>query len=84
MGFAKMMTPNPAIALRLQPTRLVGRVAELWTFGMSKQRGRFEQEATEVTETESTLRLLGYLLLTLEMGKYRFRASDFFSCVPQA
>ena len=53
-------------------------------FGMSKQRGRFEQEATEVTETESTLRLLGYLLLTLEMGKYRFRASDFFSCVPQA
>ena len=56
---------NPAIALWLQSTRLVGRVAELLSFGMIKQRGHFEQEATERTEMDSTLCFLSYLLLDL-------------------
>ena len=50
---------SPAIASRLQSSRLVGRVAELGSFGLIEQRERFEQEATERTEMDSVLCFLG-------------------------
>ena len=38
---------------------------------------RFEQEATEGTETDSILCFLGYLLLNSEAGPYRWVAAEF-------
>src|SRR6266513_4813484 len=43
--------------------------------------GRFEQETTEGTETDSILCFLRYLLLNLEATTFGADDADFFACV---